>query len=108
MLLQIIVGFKNVTAGFRRNIPASSLKLAYLVTAIFYNVTEAAFKVMTPVWIVFLFAILAVPAAPKRKREENEVAQTSEHPDPTGEARPISEPAEAGKLVYCTQPVRLF
>ena len=47
-----------------------SLKLAYLLTALVYNVTEAAFKVMTPVWIVYLFAIMAVPAAPKRKQPE--------------------------------------
>jgi O-antigen ligase len=100
LALQIVAGYRNVTAGFRRRAPASSLKLAYLLTALVYNVTEAAFKVMTPVWIVYLFAIMAVPVAPKRKPEESGGAETGGHLDPALAAHTLSDHPEPGKLVY--------
>ena len=46
------------SAGIQR--PAR-LGLAFLVVALAYNLTEAAFKMMHPVWIAFLLAV-AVPA----------------------------------------------
>lgn len=54
-------GYRHVITGLQRNVPAGRLKLAFLVVAVFYNVTEAGFKVMHLVWIAFLFAIMAVP-----------------------------------------------
>ena len=61
LAVQILAGYHNVVAGFRRKVPASSLKLTFFVIALIYNITEASFKVMHPIWITFLFAIIAVP-----------------------------------------------
>ena len=45
----------------RPAVPVSTLPLAYLVTAVLYNFTEAAFKGMHPVWIVFFLAVIWLP-----------------------------------------------
>jgi O-antigen ligase len=47
------------------------LCLAYLVAAMIYNLTEAGFRMLTPIWFAFLLAVTVVPAGvalPERKR----------------------------------------
>jgi O-antigen ligase len=61
-------GYRNATAAFRTNPAAGSLALTFLVVALAYNLTEAAFKTMHPVWIALLMAT-AVPAAPRGRTE---------------------------------------
>src|SRR5436190_1376122 len=56
-------GFRNVVGAVRRDRELGGLRLAFFVAAILYNLTEAAFKVMHPVWIAFLLAVTVVPAA---------------------------------------------
>jgi exopolysaccharide production protein ExoQ len=60
-LFVIMVGYRNVVASFKSDRTTATLKLAFLIAALIYNSTEAAFKIMHPVWIVFLFAVTAVP-----------------------------------------------
>ena len=57
----VIVGYARAVGAVYRREDTGSLRLAFIVVAIGYNLTEAAFKMMHPVWIFFLFAILAVP-----------------------------------------------
>lgn len=54
-------GYRNVAGAFREEAGAGKLKLAYFAVAAVYNLTEAAFKGMHPVWIAFLLAITVVP-----------------------------------------------
>ena len=54
-------GYRNVVGFLRQDPELGRLKLAYFVIAVLYNLTEAAFRVMHPVWIVFLLAIIVVP-----------------------------------------------
>jgi len=56
-------GFRNVVGAVRRDRELGGLRLAFFVAAILYNLTEAAFKVMHPVWIAFLLAVTVVPSA---------------------------------------------
>jgi len=56
-------GFRNVVGALRRDPKLGGLRLAFFVAAILYNLTEAAFKVMHPVWIAFLLAVTVVPSA---------------------------------------------
>jgi O-antigen ligase len=65
----VISGYRNILRMDRRD--AASLCFAYFVVALIYNVTEAAFKVMHPLWIAFLFAIAAWPPLPKRMPHAN-------------------------------------
>jgi exopolysaccharide production protein ExoQ len=59
--LVILSGYRNVVREYRRDPALGSLRLAFLVAAIVYNFTEAAFKVMNPVWITFMLAVMAMP-----------------------------------------------
>ena len=64
----LATGYKTVVAGFRRRLPTASLMLAYFVTGVVYNFTEAAFfRMMAPPWILFLLAITRVPQPPRLK-----------------------------------------
>jgi exopolysaccharide production protein ExoQ len=71
LALLLATGYRNVVASFRRDPREGSLKLGLFVIAVAYNFTEAAFRMMAPVWIFLLLAILAVPAAPRPENVEN-------------------------------------
>lgn len=57
--LLIVTGFRNVLAEFRRGSEIASLKFAFLVVAVIYNLTESGFRILDPVWIFFFFGIAA-------------------------------------------------
>ena len=67
---QFLVGYRNIVRGVRHNAPSATFLFALLVIAAAYNMTEAALKVMHPVWISFLFAVTAVPMAAQVKAEK--------------------------------------
>ena len=80
---QFVAGYNNIITAFRRKMSAASFRFPLLVVATLYNMTEASFKVMHPMWIAFLFAIIAVPnfespvkkrAVPVKTRIETEVS----------------------------------
>jgi exopolysaccharide production protein ExoQ len=62
-LLAVVVlhGYRSIVAGFRHEPYADRLRLAYFVIAAVMNFTEATFKVMSPVWVLFLLAIMPAP-----------------------------------------------
>ena len=49
---------------FRADPSAGSLGLAFFVSEVVYNYTEAGFRMMFPLWIFFLLAVLGIPKAP--------------------------------------------
>ncbi len=57
----MVVGYRNVVGAFRWDPDAGRLRLSYFVVAAAYGLTEAAFRMMNPVWIAFLLAIMAIP-----------------------------------------------
>jgi O-antigen ligase len=54
--VQVVGGYINVTRSLRDGQAFGRFRLALLMAALLLNVTEAAFKVMHPVWIAFLIA----------------------------------------------------
>lgn len=72
---QFVAGYRNIVSSVRRNLPFASLQLALLVAAALYNMTEAAFKIMHPVWIAFLFSTMTTPLAKHAVRRESLVPQ---------------------------------
>lgn len=56
----IVSCYLRVVAACRRA-PEGSLLLAYFVVTATYNLTEAAFRMLHPVWIFFLIATIAAP-----------------------------------------------
>jgi len=60
----IVTGYRNALARFRHDPEAGRLALAYFAVGVVYSFTEAGFRMMGPVWVAFLLAVLAVPTAP--------------------------------------------
>lgn len=60
----IVTGYRNAVTVFRSHPHAGTLRLALFTASLIYSFTEAGFRMMSPIWIGFLFSILAVPAVP--------------------------------------------
>ncbi len=62
-LLAVVIasGYRNIVGALRWHPHTGGLRLAYFVAGAAYGFTEAAFRMMSPVWIVFVLAIIAVP-----------------------------------------------
>jgi O-antigen ligase len=63
MAFVLAKGYKDIVASFRHDSATGALLLAYLFGAIFYSITEAGFRLLNPMWIFLLFAIVAAGAA---------------------------------------------
>jgi exopolysaccharide production protein ExoQ len=60
--LLILSGYRRGSKAFQRNPEIGNLILAYIVTATFYSITEAGFRVLTPMWIFLLLAVITANA----------------------------------------------
>ncbi len=56
--LILIGGYKSATAAFRLNPSIGGLMLAYIIVAIVYNLTEAGFRMLDPMWTCLLLAVV--------------------------------------------------
>jgi O-antigen ligase len=63
----IVTGYRRVSTAVRLQMQAGSLRMAYIIVAIAYNFTEGGFKMMHPVWILFLLSIAVVPKVPRSR-----------------------------------------
>ena len=54
----LIGGYLRATEAFQRESELGRLFLPYVVTAAFYSITEAGFRVLTPAWIFLLLAVV--------------------------------------------------
>jgi len=55
----IVAGYRDIMKGFRyRNPEMTRLRLAYFFICLVYNFTEASFKMMSPVWMMFLWSVM--------------------------------------------------
>lgn len=88
----IVVGYTNILKEFQRDREAASLKVAFFVICLIYNLTEASFKMTCPVWITFLWAVMIVPA-PRVKRGQLAEAQ---HPERAAVVQSHWDDAEPG------------
>jgi exopolysaccharide production protein ExoQ len=57
--LIIISGYRRASRAFYRDRGVGSLMLVYIITAAFYNITEAGFRVLCPDWIFLLLAVIS-------------------------------------------------
>lgn len=55
----LISGYRRATSAFRRNPDMGSLMLAYVTASAVYSVTEAGFRMLDPIWIFLLLAVVA-------------------------------------------------
>jgi exopolysaccharide production protein ExoQ len=62
LLAAIIAGgYRKIIKALRYDPGTSGLKLAFFFICLVYNFTEASFKMQSPVWIFFLWAVIAAP-----------------------------------------------
>ena len=67
----LVGGYRQALRSLWQTSDAGKLILAYLVIAVAYNFTEAAFKEMHPVWIILMLSVLAVPGGWEPLRRKN-------------------------------------
>jgi exopolysaccharide production protein ExoQ len=67
LALVLVTGYRNVAIALRRDRDAGRVRLAYFAIGVLINLSEASFKMMSPVWIFFLLAIMSVPETSIRK-----------------------------------------
>lgn len=70
LMTLLITGYRHLIAVYRRDPEAGSLRLAYFAAALVYNFAEAGFRMLDPMWIFLLLAIIAVPAAARTMEQE--------------------------------------
>jgi exopolysaccharide production protein ExoQ len=57
----ILSGYRTALDALGQEPSIGRLRLAFFVVALIYNCTESAFRIMNPIWFVFLIAIIDVP-----------------------------------------------
>jgi exopolysaccharide production protein ExoQ len=71
LALLLATGYRRAIAIYRQDPLGGSLRLACIAVALAYNVTEAAFKVTHPVWIMLLLSVTAVAPVAGQVAEQN-------------------------------------
>ena len=66
ILLAVVIctGYRNAFRMLTRDPRVGALRLGYFLVGTAYSFTEAGFRLMSPVWICFILAALAVPENP--------------------------------------------
>jgi O-antigen ligase len=59
LMLVLMSGYRRAVEAFRRDRELGGLILAYIVTGVFYSITEAGFRLLSPSWIFPLLAIVS-------------------------------------------------
>jgi exopolysaccharide production protein ExoQ len=85
LLIVIAAGYRNAIAVFRRDRDLGIVLLAYFVAGVVYSLTEAGFRMMSPVWIAFLLTLVIVPPSSLRRspRSNNEETKNQSVPYPS-------------------------
>jgi exopolysaccharide production protein ExoQ len=68
LAIVIVAGYRNVVRAFRQDRTIGQLRLAYFIAALNYNFTESAFRMLHPVWFIFLLSAAAVPEIKMRTK----------------------------------------
>jgi exopolysaccharide production protein ExoQ len=58
IVLILLDAYRRATQAFRRLPTLGSLLMAYVLTGVTYNMTEAGFRMLNPFWIFFLLAVI--------------------------------------------------
>jgi O-antigen ligase len=61
--LVLISGYRRAVAAFRLNPSIGGLMLAYIIAAVVYSITEAGFRMLDPIWIFLLLAVVSSSSA---------------------------------------------
>jgi O-antigen ligase len=70
LAILIVTGFLNVISAYQKEPESGVLRIALFLVAIITGLTEAAFRMMSPPWIVFLLATTAATWTAKNRVRE--------------------------------------
>jgi O-antigen ligase len=68
----IVTGYRHVMDAWSRDPIVGTMKMGFFVAALIYSLTEAGFRMMSPVWLGFLLAVITIP--PRRLKKEGVIA----------------------------------
>ena len=94
--LLLAAGYRHLIAVYQRDPEAGSLRLAYFSAAIVYSFTEAGFRMLDPIWIFLLLAIIAVPETTIRQEVELPLDESQQ----LAPVRPAPEDEEVYVRIY--------
>ena len=97
LVLLMASGYRRITATYHENASLGPLRLALFTSAAVFNVTEATFKVMHPVWIVLL-VVIAAPPTLDGGGEDGEDALQSETSQESGNDPEVRRSSQAAGL----------
>ena len=63
LCLLLATGYRNIFAAYRCDPETGRVRLAYFVAAVLYSFSEAGFRELTPIWLFFLLAVIAIPTS---------------------------------------------
>jgi exopolysaccharide production protein ExoQ len=92
--LLIVTGFQKIISCLRSDPDLGSLRIAFFLSAIVTGLTEAAFRMMGPPWIVFLLASAAPMPATRKALSRERVGW--EAPLPAKESDIVCQQTPAG------------
>lgn len=72
LLVIIAAGYHKAITRFYHDANWGKLSLAYFVIAVIYSFTEAGFRMLCPIWIVFLLVTVATPLVTESSLSDNE------------------------------------
>ena len=62
--VMLLKGYARIWQSYRRDPSISSLNMAFFTAAVVYNFTEAGFRMLNPIWSLFLLAVVCPEAKP--------------------------------------------
>jgi O-antigen ligase len=62
LLMLLASGYRRAVTALRNHPYAGRLSIAFFTASVIYNLSEAGFKMMSPLWIAFILEITVVPA----------------------------------------------
>jgi len=68
----ILSGYRHAVQQHRTDPLSASLRLALITAALMYSLTEAGFRMMTPMWIALLMQLVWVPAGLQHQKMQPE------------------------------------
>jgi O-antigen ligase len=104
----IATGYRNVIGGYRRDPATGSLRIAFFIAPLVTGLTEAAFRMMAPPWIIFLLATADAPWAAQRRMSAARTAaedllESGQESDVDHEEAPV-EPLDS-RALYNREPL---
>jgi len=90
----MVTGYRDLIKSFRVDPVWAQIRLAYFVNAAIYSLTEVGFRMLSPVWIFFLFSAMAIPkdwyaGAPPADGSRSDLLPAADHRQIPGQPVPV-------------------